>query len=362
MAASDDFSTNQSDAASNGEDASMKASTPVYHRHPLSFEDGNLALLAQDRYFIVHQGFLCRHSQVLQALFTNPTNTRKLLNRPAVEVDEKWADLGCFLSALYDGVTHLSSSIEDFAVMAAILRLSTKYEVEHVRIETLRKLAPTWPRNLLSWDIRESNATNAGLYKPRAVYPHPIMVIPLFREVKAYEFLPSAFYDLSRCVASDIVSGWSYPADPSTSWHLDMNEIMTVLKGKEQASRYLSTFIVNELEGREPSSSCLFKNDPDPVKRRICPAAFEAVTFEIVRDCNGVVCHRITDPLFAILDSYLMQKRDNPIGKGRITFRACDVCREEFAHSVETARNTLWQKLPSWFGVKLESWPQTTGP
>ena len=104
MVASDDFSTNQSDAASSGEDASMKASTPVYHRHPLSFEDGNLALLAQDRYFIVHQGFLCRHSQVLQTLFTNPTNTRKLLDRPAVEVDEKWADLGCFLSALYDGV------------------------------------------------------------------------------------------------------------------------------------------------------------------------------------------------------------------------------------------------------------------
>ena len=82
----------------------MKAGAPVYHRHPLSFEDGNLALLAQDRYFIVHRGFLCRHSQVLQTVFSIPTDTRKLLNRPVVEVDEKWADLGCFLSALYDGV------------------------------------------------------------------------------------------------------------------------------------------------------------------------------------------------------------------------------------------------------------------
>ena len=194
------------------------------------------------------------------------------------------------------------------------------------------------------------------------------MMIPLFREIKAYEFLPAAFYDLSRCVASDIVQGWSYPADPTSTWHLSSDEIMTCLKGKEQASRFLSTFIVNELEGREPSASCVYLTEANTdgtdgmMKRRICPAAFEAVTFEIVRDCNGVVCHRITDPLFAILDAYLMQKRDNPIGRGRITFRACDFCKEEFAQAVETARNTLWQKLPSWFGVKLDEWPQMGMP
>lgn len=191
------------------------------------------------------------------------------------------------------------------------------------------------------------------------------MMIPLFREIKAYDFLPAAYYDLSRCVASDIVQGWSYPADPNSTWHLTSDEIMTCLKGKEQASRFLSTFIVNELEGREPSASCVYRADPadmDGLKRRICPAAFEAVTFEIVRDCNGVVCHRITDPLFAILDSYLMQKRDNPIGRGRITFRACDFCREDFAQAVETARNTLWQKLPGWFGVKVDTWPQNGLP
>ncbi|KAH6897646.1 hypothetical protein BKA70DRAFT_1116204 [Coprinopsis sp. MPI-PUGE-AT-0042] len=353
----DDFSANQSHATAISD---LKLEASSYQRHPLSFEDGNLALLAEDHFFLVHRGFLCRHSAPLAAIIQDSGDTRRLLDRPVVEINDKWADLGCFLSSLYDGVTHLSSSIEDFAVVAVILRLATKYQVEHIRIEILRKLSSTWPRNLLAWDIRESNATSLGLYKPRAVYPHPIMVIPLFYQVKALEFLPSAFYDLSRCLASDIVSGWSYPADPTTSWHLPTDAIMTVLKGKEQASRFLSTFIVNELEGREPSPGCLYRSDPDALRKRICPASFEAVTFEIVRDCNGVVCHRVTDPLFAILDSYLMQKRDNPIGRGKITFRACDACREEFARAVEAARNNLWQKLPGWFGVKLDSWPQTT--
>ncbi|KAJ3505000.1 hypothetical protein NMY22_g17732 [Coprinellus aureogranulatus] len=373
-APSDDFSTNQSlyvshvttDVAGSSAPSSLspspaKQGAPAYHRHALSFEDGNLALLAEDRYFIIHQGLLCRHSQVMQQMLVESTDTRRLFDRPVLELDEKWTDLGCFLGALYDGVTPLTPSIEDWAIVSAILRLGTKYGVAHLRTELLRKLSPTWPRNLLAWDMRESNATNAGLYKPRAVYPHPIMMIPLFREIGADDFLPAAFYDLSRCVASDIVQGWSYPADPTTSWSLPSDEIMTCLKGKEQASRFLSTFIVNELEGREPSQSCIYRNDPtdtDGLKRRICPAAFEAVTFEIVRDCNGVVCHRITDPLFAILDAYLMQKRENPIGRGKITFRACDFCREEFAQAVETARNTLWQKLPGWFGVKVETWPQ----
>ncbi|TFK20932.1 hypothetical protein FA15DRAFT_646372 [Coprinopsis marcescibilis] len=357
MALQDDFSTNQNHAST----ILPAQHSSSYQKHPLSFEDGNLALLVENYFFIVHKGLICRHSAPLEKLIKDSTDKRRLLNRPVVEVKEKWADLGCFLSSMYDGVTHLSASIEDFAVVAAILRLATKYQVAHIRIEILRKLASTWSRNLLAWDIRESNATTLGLYKPRAVYPHPIMVIPLFYEVKAFEFLPSAFYDLSRCLASDILSGWSYPADPSTSWYLNNEAILTVLKGKEQASRFLSTFIVNELEGREPCASCVYKSDPDPMKKRICPASFEAVTFEIVRDCNGVVCHRVTDPLFAILDSYLMQKRDNPIGRGKITFRACDYCRDEFAHAVESARNDLWQKLPAWFGVKLEHWPQNAG-
>jgi hypothetical protein len=46
MAASNDFSINQSDAASNSEDASMKE--VHLSTTPLSFEGGNLALLAQD--------------------------------------------------------------------------------------------------------------------------------------------------------------------------------------------------------------------------------------------------------------------------------------------------------------------------
>lgn len=117
VASTDDFSTNQSLSAfpvtidgtdsglgSTASSSECKPTQPAYQRHPLSFEDGNLALLAEDRYFIIHQGLLCRHSQVLQAMLVNSGDTRRLLDRPVLELDEKWTDLGCFLGSLYDGV------------------------------------------------------------------------------------------------------------------------------------------------------------------------------------------------------------------------------------------------------------------
>lgn len=118
VASADDFSTNQSlcvsqtivdsgDAAPSPASSSSSVSKPIppaYQRHPLSFEDGNLAVLAEDRYFIIHQGLLCRHSQVLQGMLVTSTDTRRLLDRPVLELNEKWTDMGCFLGSLYDGV------------------------------------------------------------------------------------------------------------------------------------------------------------------------------------------------------------------------------------------------------------------
>lgn len=119
MVASDDFSTNQShvvptegssssghlsDTTAESQEVELKPGVPVYHRHHLSFDDGNLALLVEDRYFIIHQGLLCRHSQVLHDLIVNSKDARQLLNRPVLELRENWTDMGCFLASIYDGV------------------------------------------------------------------------------------------------------------------------------------------------------------------------------------------------------------------------------------------------------------------
>ncbi|KAF5351771.1 hypothetical protein D9756_007750 [Leucocoprinus leucothites] len=329
----------------------------MLHHGDLSFEDGNVALLAANTAFFVHRGVLSRHSPVLAEAMATLDPAIEVSGCPLLTLDENPDDLAHFLYALYDGVTRLRYDPSDFDIVLATLHLATKYQAQKIREDVLRGMTPSWPKTLTQWEIREAAATNPnGLYKPRLFYPHPIMIINLARETNIPELLPSAFYDLCRCAPSDIASGYTCPRT-STLHLLSPTDLMNILKGKEHASRYLSTFVVNELEGRQPSAACIYTEEKDPVRRRACQAAFEAITFEILRDVNGVVCHRSSDPLFAIVDAELMQTREDASSTTGVSLRACEQCRAEFAAVVDAVREEFWNKLPFWFGLDVPNWP-----
>lgn len=182
------------------------------------------------------------------------------------------------------------------------------------------------------------------------------MIIELAREINAIELLPSALYDLSRCPPSQAATGYSSPTI-SEIHQLSETDLLNVLRGREHASRFLSTFIVNELEGREPSEWCLHRQKEQIKDRRTCQIAFEAITFELLRDVNGVVCNRNSDPLYAIQDAELMQTRDDlPGAENKDAYRACEACRSEFGSVVDIARGEFWRKLPQWYGVEVSNW------
>ena len=267
---------------------------------------------------------------------------------------------------------------QEFEIVSSLLQLSTKYRVERLREDLLRGLSRVWPTTLQGWEFRESDATNgSGAYKPRSHYPHPMyvlsfsdsntisytqqsLIINLARQTDALELLPSAFYDLSRCSASEIATGYlpSKSTNRSDGHHLTDTDLLCVLRGREQASRFLSTFIVAELEGREPSPNCVYRSDPEAFRKRVCQAVFEATTFEVLRDVNGVVLHRSSDPLFALMDADMMQARTGAEG-GRLNVlqRACEPCRMDLSASVDAEREAMWRKLPSWFGLDVPGWP-----
>jgi hypothetical protein len=95
----DDFSTNRH---------SVKFEFPP-SRHPdIWFSDGNIALVAVDFYFTVHQGVLCRHSQLLAELIkklkVEDSQSRLIDGHPVLVLNDQPKDLARFLLALYDGV------------------------------------------------------------------------------------------------------------------------------------------------------------------------------------------------------------------------------------------------------------------
>ncbi len=139
--------------------------------------------------------------------------------------------------------------------------------------------------------------------------------------------------------------------------YLTQEDLFRVFRGKEQAARYFSTFIVKELEGRTPSEFCHNRNELNPGKKRRCQVAYEAVTYALIRDVNGLVLNRNSDPLYAISDSLLMQTRDDmPGADNRSTHRACEACRMEYAAVVEAIREEFWRRLPEWFDLEVSNW------
>jgi hypothetical protein len=71
------------------------------------------------------------------------------------------------------GSSALSFNVKSFGMIATLLRLSTKYQVEHLRRDLLNGLKPFWPATLSDWDAREARATNAqGIYEPQESIPH----------------------------------------------------------------------------------------------------------------------------------------------------------------------------------------------
>ena len=93
----DDFSTNRH---------SVKLA-PI--RHPdIWFSDGNIALVAGDFYFSVHQGVLCRHSEpfaeLIKKIKMEDSQTRLIDGHLVLVINDQPKDLARLLIALYDGV------------------------------------------------------------------------------------------------------------------------------------------------------------------------------------------------------------------------------------------------------------------
>lgn len=241
--------------------------------------------------------------------------------------------------------------------MSAILRLATKYEAHKIREDVLRGMNHAWPKTLAEWETREASAIRSnGLYEPRLTYPHPILVINLAREINAPELLPSAFYDLSRRSPSQIAAGYTCQRT-SVQHTLSPDDLMNILKGKQHASRFLSSFIVNTIEKRIPPPMCIHAAELDPVRKRTCQTAFEAAIFEILKDVSGLISHRSSDPWFAITDAEVMISREgitSPVTGAPA--KVCQPCRVAFSVDAEVSREDLWNALPNWFGVDVPNW------
>jgi hypothetical protein len=94
-----DFSTNQHSFKA------VKYEIPM-RVQDLCFDDGNLAILAGNHYFLIHEGVICRASPVLRALTMamDRDNSHVLEGRAVLALQDSSDAMANFLQALYDGM------------------------------------------------------------------------------------------------------------------------------------------------------------------------------------------------------------------------------------------------------------------
>ncbi|KAF9457883.1 hypothetical protein BDZ94DRAFT_1325912 [Collybia nuda] len=348
------------------------------------FLDGNIVIVAGDAAFKVHRGQLERHSEVFNDLFSvpQPEDAERLDGCLWVELYDRPSDVFYFLSALYDGLYFNTPRADDFAAIAGVLRLSTKYLVEVLRQRCLTRLSLDWPSTLAGWDQREHEATDSlGRYTPRESCPHPILLIELALDLDIPSVLPAAFYDLARYGPSKILAGAplpplaidhfvthhtdftlnSYPYSgfsPGTHTNFETNTVTLsranlhrTLLGREHIQLFMSTFISRELQSRPPSPSCLFQHDT-PTPSQPCHESFYFIMLNVLRSVGGIACGRDADVLFTLVQAMEMLSRtDFSDGMKMCGLRMCAGCKREFAEVAVKAREQAWEALPVWFGL-----------
>ena len=257
----------------------------------------------------------------------------------------------------------------DFPAISAVLRLSTKYLVEHLRQRCLARLDSDWPSTLCGWDYRERRATDEyGRYLARDFCPHPILVIELALDMNLPSILPAALYDLSRYGPSKIMLGTS---SPPTAFELLLSQLCgsplpihqpaqlprdllcRILRGREAAQRFIATFIARDLNCRPPSAECLNRNEDRNATSRPCHESFYFIMLNILRSVGGIASGRDADPLFTLIQATEMLFRtDFSDGHQQCGLKLCQPCKADFAVSAAKAREEVWGLLPKWFEVE----------
>ncbi|KAF8193928.1 hypothetical protein K438DRAFT_1969224 [Mycena galopus ATCC 62051] len=133
------------------------ASTATYY---VWFDDGTVVLQAEKTLFRVYRGVLAAQSPIFRDTFAIPqpptqdTYDGCLL----VILHDSPEDLRIFLKAIHDAGYFVNTPVDGIQTLSSLLRLATKYDVEHIRIRMISILTAIYPSSLTGWLEREPPA------------------------------------------------------------------------------------------------------------------------------------------------------------------------------------------------------------
>ncbi|KAI1781603.1 hypothetical protein LXA43DRAFT_978012 [Ganoderma leucocontextum] len=177
------------------------------------FEDGNIVAIAQNTAFRFHKGMLSLHSLVFRDLFSVPQPSHGLGagqmfdDCQAVHVTDTSYDFRELLLAIYyGGVSYLRpDATVKFSVLAALARLSHKYQLDQLLEAVVLKLQRTFTTQFEVWNrsggfLERSSPLELG-------FRHAIEALNLFRLLDRPDMVPVALYGCCQLQPAELLRG-----------------------------------------------------------------------------------------------------------------------------------------------------------
>ncbi|TCD62078.1 hypothetical protein EIP91_007500 [Steccherinum ochraceum] len=289
------------------------------------YKDGNTILIAGDEGFRVYAGMLSEQSSVFADMLEIPLPAPQATHEgcPLVWISDSAVEMRYLLKSMLDPryILKINQTL-DLPALCSILRLSTKYNVVHIRRRAIEALQHYFPTTLSAYyNARERRRLSSG-----GVSTY-FLLANTCREANANVLLPSILYSCSAQQLDTILDG--VPDSHQGRVELSHKNKSAVIQSRHQLAHLARTGTLRWLYSGEGCSDkrCV------AIRRRVGARLLEG------RSIDGFV-----NPLSTFNDA-LVELIDGD---------CCEACQNAVERCVDNGREEVWKKVPSVFG--LGSW------
>ncbi|KAF7293785.1 Glutamine amidotransferase type-1 domain-containing protein [Mycena chlorophos] len=304
--------------------SAMSPLPPPAKRSPdVWFEDGTIILEAEGVQFKVFRGILAANSTVFNDMLIvgSGAGDDEVDGCLVVRVYDDAVDLMHFLKALH----HVGCRYYDppettsFTLIAAILRLSTKYNVDFLRRRALAHISSLYPTTLQDWEQRKDTAIEVFNARPFAVFQ-------LAKETGHQALLPACMYLCADTVdINDILDG--LPGIDGRHIELDWPDKRACIRGRQNLLLALRADVFGFLTGSLKIPNCASPPRCDGAKLRW----LQSLEASLGNGCPGI---------FSIKFPWAQFRK-----------AICDTCYVTSFNDSQHHRQAIWDTLPSYFDM-----------
>ncbi|KAI0091090.1 hypothetical protein BDY19DRAFT_933662 [Irpex rosettiformis] len=210
----------------------------TFQKHfDLWFEDGNVVLVAENTGFRVYRGILARDSEVFRDMFLLPQPSSLPVEDtyegcPLVRLADDNADeVAKALTILFDGGRSFSQQNQrvDLATVVAALRIGTKYGLDTILQEALRRISTCYPADLHALQKHPPCSSTCPIIWNTE---DPIAVFHLARQLDLDRLIPAALYKCANEV--QITSLFSASTGKNGRLHtLSLEELQDCIQARD---------------------------------------------------------------------------------------------------------------------------------